>query len=432
MKTCFVVIGYGEKDDYRTGRKLNLEKSYKNIIEPVFDELGINCFRALDRNYENSGFIDVKMYDYLLKADLVLADISTLNPNAIYELGIRHALRPYSTIIISEEGTEIPFDFGRNVIAFYRHLGEDIGCSEAGRFKEVLKKKVEAVLSKAETDSPVYTLFPNLVPPKFTEEEIEHLIESEEKREESERSLTELIDFAEEAKKNNQLEFSLQLFQRAASIQPNDLFLKQRVILLTYRLEKPNKFEALTAALELLKEIDYQNSHSIETRGLSGAVFKRLFETSGELRYLNQSIRQYKKGFCLADDYYNGINLAYLFTLRSSLESTSNEDAVVDFTLGNRIREEVSEICRGLISEEDFFERPENDQQWIYLTLAECYFGRNMLKEEQDVLDEFDQVFNEPFAHKSYQEQRTKLSNYITAYDQRKSNDSEAMASHNN
>ena len=45
------------------------------------------------------------MYALLLHADLVIADITTFNPNAIYELGVRHAVRPYSTIILKEKMT---------------------------------------------------------------------------------------------------------------------------------------------------------------------------------------------------------------------------------------------------------------------------------------------------------------------------------------
>ena len=43
------------------------------------------------------------MYGLLLSADLVIADISTYNPNAIYELGVRHGVKPYHTIILKEK-----------------------------------------------------------------------------------------------------------------------------------------------------------------------------------------------------------------------------------------------------------------------------------------------------------------------------------------
>ena len=51
----------------------------------------------------HSGLIDLPMYELLLKADVVVADLSTSNRNAIYELGVRHALRPYTTVVIAEE-----------------------------------------------------------------------------------------------------------------------------------------------------------------------------------------------------------------------------------------------------------------------------------------------------------------------------------------
>ncbi|RYG34066.1 MAG: DUF4071 domain-containing protein, partial [Chitinophagaceae bacterium] len=84
-----------------TGRKLNLDATYEHLIKPVFEDLGIKCIRASD--VRHSGIIDVPMYQNIYKADIVVADISTLNANAIYELGVRHALRPYTTIVIAED-----------------------------------------------------------------------------------------------------------------------------------------------------------------------------------------------------------------------------------------------------------------------------------------------------------------------------------------
>ena len=99
-KTCFVVMGFGEKTDYQTQRTLNLDKTYKGIIKPAVEQCGLKCIRADD--IIHSGTIDKPMYELLLDADLVIADLSTANPNAIYELGVRHALRPNTTIIIQK------------------------------------------------------------------------------------------------------------------------------------------------------------------------------------------------------------------------------------------------------------------------------------------------------------------------------------------
>jgi hypothetical protein len=48
------------------------------------------------------------MYEQLLGADLVIADLSTSNVNAIYELGVRHALRPHTTIVMAESNLNSP------------------------------------------------------------------------------------------------------------------------------------------------------------------------------------------------------------------------------------------------------------------------------------------------------------------------------------
>jgi hypothetical protein len=61
------------------------------------------------------------MYDQLLEADLVVADITTLNFNAAYELGVRLALRPYATLVVGEKGMNFPFDINH----IYIHTDDD-------------------------------------------------------------------------------------------------------------------------------------------------------------------------------------------------------------------------------------------------------------------------------------------------------------------
>src|SRR5918997_614206 len=107
--TCFVVMGFGKKTDFETGRTLDLDKVYKNMIKPAVEAAGLKCIRADE--IVHSGLIDVPMYEQLLNADVVVADLSTSNKNAYYELGVRHALKPYTTIIICEDGVKaFPFD----------------------------------------------------------------------------------------------------------------------------------------------------------------------------------------------------------------------------------------------------------------------------------------------------------------------------------
>ena len=122
----------------------------------------------------HSGIIDLPMYKYLLSADVVIADLSTYNTNAFYELGVRHALRPYTTIAIGERELKYPFDINHPVIRQYEHLGKDIGYSEVMRFRKELQEAIQEILSQPQQiDSPIYTFLNKLRPPLL--EEIEEL-----------------------------------------------------------------------------------------------------------------------------------------------------------------------------------------------------------------------------------------------------------------
>jgi hypothetical protein len=39
-------MGFGEKTDYKTGRTLDLDQSYKNMIKPAVEDAGLECVRA--------------------------------------------------------------------------------------------------------------------------------------------------------------------------------------------------------------------------------------------------------------------------------------------------------------------------------------------------------------------------------------------------
>ena len=73
-RTCFVVMGFGKKTDFETGRTLDLDKSYRNIIKPAVEAAGLACVRADE--IVHSGLIDVPMYEQLLSADVVWLLIS--------------------------------------------------------------------------------------------------------------------------------------------------------------------------------------------------------------------------------------------------------------------------------------------------------------------------------------------------------------------
>jgi hypothetical protein len=68
-------MGFGKKTDFETGRTLDLDQSYRNMIKPAVEAAGLKCVRADE--IVHSGLIDVPMYEQLLNAEVVVADLST-------------------------------------------------------------------------------------------------------------------------------------------------------------------------------------------------------------------------------------------------------------------------------------------------------------------------------------------------------------------
>ena len=60
----------------------------------------------------DAGNIREDMFGLIFEADVVVCDITILNANVFYELGIRHALRKRSTVMIKGQPTKdgTPFD----------------------------------------------------------------------------------------------------------------------------------------------------------------------------------------------------------------------------------------------------------------------------------------------------------------------------------
>ncbi|WP_299246267.1 tetratricopeptide repeat-containing protein [uncultured Aquimarina sp.] len=408
-KTCFVIMGFGEKTDYKTGQTFNLDKTYKNLIKPVFEGLGFICFRADE--IPSSGVIDTAMYESILKADFVVADLSTLNPNAFYELGVRHALKKNTTILIAETGVKYPFDVQNIYIHPYEHLGKDIGVDEAKRFNKLLKEKVKALLDNPKVDSPVYTYIPNLNTPSFTQKEVEEI---KEEIAEEKSSVADFLEIAENAKDNKNYKLSLKYLEKAKKIYPNSDFLNQRLALSTYKLKEPDEKTSLYNALDILtSELKLDTTTDPETLGLAGAIFKRLYWITNDSKYFKKSLWNYSRGFYIKQDYYTGINLSFLKFLKAS-ESEDHFIAYSNFGQAKEICNRVEQICKTIIKSDSSVYR--DDWVWIYLTLAEVAFSKGDLKAEKMYINLAKEESKGDFNITSYNEQNKKLDKAIKTF----------------
>jgi tetratricopeptide (TPR) repeat protein len=439
--TCFVVMGFGKKTDFETGRVLDLDQSYLSLIKPAVEAARLKCIRADE--IVHSGLIDVPMYEQLLKADVVVADISTSNRNALYELGVRHALRPYTTVIIAEEMMmkSPTFDLSHIVIRKYRHLGEDIGVSEAKRFTSELTDAIRQIMAIEPTsrwDSPVYKFIDRLAPPSISpaaSAAVAAASSTEKVAGAATPAHSELMQRVDEAQKKGDWVKAKVLLEEIREMRrvgasetsagqqvenPEDPDVLQRLALATYKSKYPTPEAALKAARDLLKLLEPQTTNDTETLGLWGSVHKRLWELTKESSYLDEAVRAYERGFYLRNDYYNGINYAYLLNERAA-HPIGFAEAVADFVQARRVRKEVISICnQWLESNPRTAPLPPGSKfpekrYWVLATLAEAQIG---LEEEalgQQRLEEAFAAAPEGWMKESTQEQVTKLKALLAA-----------------
>jgi len=104
---AFVVMPFGKKKG-ADGSLYDFNAIYSELIKPTLESAGFESFRADEET--TSGDILTDMFQELLLADLVLADMSIDNANVFYELGIRHALRKRGVAHIQAGRAYMPFD----------------------------------------------------------------------------------------------------------------------------------------------------------------------------------------------------------------------------------------------------------------------------------------------------------------------------------
>lgn len=372
-KLCFVVMGFGKKTDYPSGRTIDLDATYEAIIEPAAAALGLRCIRADE--IMHSGIIDTPMYEMLLRSDLVIADISTGNVNAVYELGVRHALRPNSTIIMKEREGKLYFDLNHVNTFEYDHLGEDIGAREAQRAVRDLGALIREVMLTGKTDSPVYTYLPRLMQPQLSDEEFSDLVDETEAAQEK---LSELMRRGDLAMKASDPKTAAEAFRAAEHMKGPDPFIIQQLGLATYKAKEPSPLAALIEALRIMDQLEPDASNDPETLGITGAIRKRLWRLTDDRAQLDAAIRYYGRGYEVRRDYYNGENLAQCYEFREGTQDDP-EEALFDRLSAKKVRTSLYDSLTNLIETPSFAER--SDQRWVLATLANCAYALGRLQE---------------------------------------------------
>jgi len=113
---CFVDMPFEKKQDPSTGVEIDFDQVYNDAIKPAILAAGLDAIRGDEER--TGGIIHAPMFARLLLSEYVVADLTLANPNVFYELGIRHAARPFTTVPIFANIHPLPFD-----VAMVRAIG---------------------------------------------------------------------------------------------------------------------------------------------------------------------------------------------------------------------------------------------------------------------------------------------------------------------
>ena len=154
---CFVLMPFGKKPGV-SGSMIDFDAVYEELIKPAVENAGLAPLRADEEM--TGGIIHKPMFERLLLCEYAVADLTTANANVFYELGIRHAARSWSTVLIYAEGvSQLPFDVSPLRALPYR-LDKNGSPADINSTKPPLVDRlIEA--KNATNDSPLYDLVDN-------------------------------------------------------------------------------------------------------------------------------------------------------------------------------------------------------------------------------------------------------------------------------
>jgi hypothetical protein len=336
---CFVLMPFGVKPD-ASGVKVDFDAVYQELIKPAIEQAELESIRADEE--QTGGIIHSAMFERLILCEYAVADLTTANANVFYELGVRHAVRPWTTVLLFAEGARLPFDVAPLRAMPYRLsvAGKPANVESA---RSALVKRLQIARTPAK-DSPLFELMKDLKPP-----EIAHL-KTDVFRERVQYSAA-MKDRLVAARKQGveavrTVEKDLGPIQDAEAGVVIDLFLSYRavkawehMIALVKEMSVPlaetvmvqeqlglalNRAGLGDEAERVLTKLIEKQGPSSETYGILGRVYKDRWEAaqkSGEKPLarglLEKAIDAYLKGF-EADwrDAYPGINAVTLMELK--------------------------------------------------------------------------------------------------------------------
>ena len=162
---CFIITPIGETNS-ETRKKA--DAIIRTIIKPILNELEIEPVVPHESN--EPGSITSEIINEIIDDKLVIANLTGLNPNVMYELAIRHSFAK-PVVCIFEKGTKLPFDIKDD-----RAIEYENSIAGVGDLQEKLKGMILAALKQTVINNPVTRAKKTLL--ITTKEEIHHIIDN--------------------------------------------------------------------------------------------------------------------------------------------------------------------------------------------------------------------------------------------------------------
>lgn len=371
---CFVLMPFGKKPD-AAGMMIDFDVIYKKLIAPAINEAGLEPLRADEE--VAGGIIQKPMFERLILCEYAIADLTTANANVFYELGVRHAVRPWTTVtVFYSGGARLPFDVADLRALPYKLSNEGVPADIVNDKAAMVKRLLGArkVKDKPLTDSPIFQLVDGLPEIKITSDKTDVFREQVRYSTEVKARLETARKQGVDAVRTVERELSESEYKEINGIKDQesgvviDLFLSYRavnawndMIALVDKMSRPLATtvmvqEQLALALnragqgekaeKVLTDLIERRGPSSETYGLLGRVYKDRWEAaqkSGDKftapRLLEKAIDAYLRGF-EADwrDAYPGVNVATLMELKEPSDPRRNKIIpVVAYAVDRRI-----------------------------------------------------------------------------------------------
>ncbi len=370
---CFVLMPFSNKKDPSTGLDIDFDRIYETAIRPGIETAGMEPIRADEER--TGGIIHKPMFERLLLCDYAVADLTTANANVFYELGVRHAVRPATTLAVFASHQQLPFDVNfLRALPYALGVGNRFGEHEQESLRNDLARRLEELKSletqQQATDSPVFQLLQDYRAPDIARLKTDVFRERAQYSADTKNILARARD-SKDAHRLLEIQQDLGPLEDVEAGILVDLYLSYRAVedfeqMIALYNAMPaalrrtilareqlgfayNRLGRRDEALRVLEEVLKEQGPSSETCGLIGRIYKDRWAEANDrgeafvaAGYLDRAIDSYRVGFETdMRDAYPGINAVTLLEIRGTPEALRAQAEllpVVRFAVKRRVQ----------------------------------------------------------------------------------------------